>query len=556
MKFFLILFALLGVVTLTYGQAVGIKDNGTDPHASAILDVQATQKGVLIPRMRASDRLQIPSPATGLMVYQTNTEGGFPPGLYIHFASGWERIARADEIVVLNSWTVSGNNQYSGVSGNVGIGTSSPTSKLHVVGNILQTSGDLIINRTSAILQLQSGGVSKGFMQLSGDNVRIGTNAGNSAASLIFRMAGGDRIAIDSAGRLGIGTMTPTSRLHLEGGSMRIEDGNLLINNGSFNINNGGQFSRGGINLSGNNLHVGTYSSNPLGKLILRTNSTDRIYIDKDGKVGIGIDNPSAILHFATDVLNKKIALYDQNGNDHQFYGFGVNSATLRYQVDQTGADHVFYAATGASTSNLLMRIKGNGNVMIGNPSQIHKLNVAGGTFLSGNNELIRLDGSGNSRFIQFFRSGVAKSFISLDGDHLTIGNSTGNNAGNLRLYGNQILIGTTNTATGYKVNIGGKVICEELRVELQNSWPDYVFDKTYDLMPLHEVEHHIQQHQHLPNIPSADQLADAGLHIGEMQRLQMEKIEELFLYIIDLKKEVEILKSENEDMRMILQKK
>ena len=57
--------------------------------------------------------------------------------------------------------------------------------------------------------------------------------------------------------------------------------------------------------------------------------------------------------------------MYEVANNDHQYFGFGVNSSTLRYQVDATTTDHVFYAGTSSTVSNELMRIKGNGNVTI-----------------------------------------------------------------------------------------------------------------------------------------------------------------------------------------------
>ncbi|MBC7777942.1 MAG: hypothetical protein H7246_21085 [Phycisphaerae bacterium] len=91
---------------------------------------------------------------------------------------------------------------------------------------------------------------------------------------------------------------------------------------------------------------------------------------------------------------------------------------------------------------------------------------------------------------------------------------------------------------TGYMLAVGGKVICEELKVQLKNAWPDYVFGKGYKLPTLEEVERHIQAEQHLPGIPSACEVEENGISVGEMQTKMMEKIEELTLYIIDLNKE------------------
>ena len=75
-------------------------------------------------------------------------------------------------------------------------------------------------------------------------------------------------------------------------------------------------------------------------------------------------------------------------------------------------------------------------------------------------------------------------------------------------------------------------------------SWPDHVFQAGYDLMPLPEVERYIAEHQHLPDVPSAEEVAADGQSLGKTQALLLQKIEELTLYMIDLKKENEALKA------------
>jgi len=99
-----------------------------------------------------------------------------------------------------------------------------------------------------------------------------------------------------------------------------------------------------------------------------------------NGNVGIGTTNPNAPLQFTNSVANRKIVLYETVNNDHQYYGLGINSGMLRYQVDATSADHVFFASTGSTSSNELMRIKGNGNVGIGNAAPTVPLSF-GNTF-------------------------------------------------------------------------------------------------------------------------------------------------------------------------------
>jgi hypothetical protein len=123
-----------------------------------------------------------------------------------------------------------------------------------------------------------------------------------------------------------------------------------------------------------------------------------------------------------------------------------------------------------------------------------------------------------------------------------------GVNGGNLRLDGTQVAIGADlNTATGYKLAVSGKVICEELKVKLSGNWPDYVFDAKYKLPSLSEVEKYIKENKHLPNIPAASEVETNGMEVGDMQKKMMEKIEELTLYVIELKKELDTLKLQKE---------
>ena len=70
--------------------------------------------------------------------------------------------------------------------------------------------------------------------------------------------------------------------------------------------------------------------------------------------------------------------------------------------------------------------------------------------------------------------------------------------------------------------------------------WADYVFKKDYKLMPLEELEKFVATNNHLPNIPSAQEVTQKGLDLGSVQAKQMEKIEELTLYIIELNKKIE----------------
>lgn len=103
---------------------------------------------------------------------------------------------------------------------------------------------------------------------------------------------------------------------------------------------------------------------------------------------------------------------------------------------------------------------------------------------------------------------------------------------------------GFSSHATGYKLSVKGKIMCEELRVQLFSAWPDYVFSDNYKLRPIAQLEQFILQNRHLPGIPSAEKLEKDGVDVGDLQKRMMEKIEELTLYIIQQQKQIDDLKA------------
>ena len=102
--------------------------------------------------------------------------------------------------------------------------------------------------------------------------------------------------------------------------------------------------------------------------------------------------------------------------------------------------------------------------------------------------------------------------------------------------------IGTTKIPAGYKLAVAGKIVAEDLDILLLQEWPDSVFEQSYELTPLDELEKDIIANGHLPGIPSAKDIEANGLSLGKMQAKLLQKIEELTLYMIELKKENEML--------------
>jgi len=123
-----------------------------------------------------------------------------------------------------------------------------------------------------------------------------------------------------------------------------------------------------------------------------------------------------------------------------------------------------------------------------------------------------------------------------LDAEFKNSGDLLFNNSGNVG-------IGTTNPTE--KLSVNGNIKCKQVEVSL-TGWSDFVFDEDYQLMPLAELENFIQENNHLPGIPSADEVMANGNNLGEMDAILLQKIEELTLYII-------ALKSENEELRNLI---
>ncbi|RBL91732.1 hypothetical protein [Chitinophaga flava] len=121
--------------------------------------------------------------------------------------------------------------------------------------------------------------------------------------------------------------------------------------------------------------------------------------------------------------------------------------------------------------------------------------------------------------------------------------NITGRNLYNMSPYTNffnsAVAINTPD-AKGYRLAVNGDAIFTKVKVKLLGNWPDYVFKTGYELPSLQTVEQFIKENQRLPGIPSAEEIKKDAQDLGEIQRLQMQKIEELTLYILELNKKLE----------------
>lgn len=135
------------------------------------------------------------------------------------------------------------------------------------------------------------------------------------------------------------------------------------------------------------------------------------------------------------------------------------------------------------------------------------------------------------------------------------------NNVGkrlSLNPYGGGVSVGNVASfPAGYQLYVQTGILAEKVRVAVNGSaqWADYVFAKDYQLMPLAEVEQYIKTNNHLPNMPSATDMVNEGNDLGKTTAKLLEKIEELTLYMIALKKENEAMKKQGESQQQEIER-
>ncbi|BFP40642.1 hypothetical protein FGF1_14870 [Flavobacteriaceae bacterium GF1] len=345
----------------------------------------------------------------------------------------------------------------------------------------------------------------------------------------LFALAQTNTFPFPSTGSVGIGTTAPSSKLDIEqnhNSSTFVEitntnTGNLArrgIATGNGTLGHTAHF----FSTSANFDAVSTWASSGvlntdsqlLNGLVLRTASgkirfqpngiEDKIVFSENGNVGIGSNNPNATLEISKNFDGSTSAyILNQNASPNSrailLVGeqpFGGNYGYLaHHNSDYVGnwGDYTYANSTWLSASDV------NGlNIIAGNPQG--KI-----VFGTGTSEKMRLTTNGN------------------------------------------LGIGTTDPDS--KLAVNGNIHAKEVKVDLVG-WPDYVFKKGYDLPSLAEVEQHIREKGHLINIPSATEVEENGLQLGEMNKLLLEKIEELTLYTLQQQEELEAQKLAYQELK------
>ncbi len=504
-----------------------------------------------------------------------------------------------------NTLTVSGQSTFEGnvnalgnsiVNGNLGVGTASPGEKLDVVGNarISQalsadqitssafTTNDLGVNNT---LNVKGPSTLESTLSVSGSSA-FGQNA---TFQSNVQVAGNSTVS----GNVGIGTAAPSEKLDVVGNakiSQALSANQITTNNFTANdlaINNtlnvkgaaslenslsvlGASTFQNNVNISGNsmingNLGIGTSGAaseklDVIGNtkisqnLTIGNNATVAQQLVVNGKIGVGKQPVEAF-----DIIGNVKASGSIEAAQLKSESLTLNNATVDQNLEVKGTGKLAtLEVINQSTLKSDLTVDGKsalkGQVAIGKEVPTSELDVAGNALISGSVKASSLE-SNTLKLANLQPNANATSFLVMGADGgiysrsldeiVTTSGGDGGVTNNISFVTQTLSIGTNDTPEGFSMAVDGGILTSELTIELANNWPDYVFDETYDLKNLAEVEQFINENKHLPDVPSSADVQENGINVGEMNAQLLKKIEELTLYLIDQQKEIDELKSQ-----------
>ncbi len=401
-------------------------------------------------------------------------------------------------------------------SQNVGIGTNTPVAKLDIRSGsqyVAQFNG-----ASSMFVGITENDIQRGYWgSFSGaaEDVDFGTASGNLSGKIHLAIQASPKLTINSSGMVGIGTTSPAHLLHINGGDLFVESGSGKIVLG---YETGNQW-RFGTTAAGADMHLYTYNG---------VTETPMHYFHQNGNVGIGTG------------LSAPVAKLEVRGT-----GFSSFSSTFIIRNND---------------GDTLLRVKNDGRMGIGYNGETYGRTInLGGTginFYTSNEHAFGGAIFPTDTSLVIWANDEPLNYLVLQPSwgNTGIGTYTPNAKLHLNTSQGVMLIGNNSArvAAGYELSVDGEIMCENLVMQNSTLWPDYVFEDDYRLMPIEDLEKSIRQNKHLPNVPSAADIEKNGISMSEMTKALLEKVEELTLYIIQLKKENDEMKS----WRMKMEKK
>ncbi|MFD2037544.1 tail fiber protein [Belliella marina] len=289
------------------------------------------------------------------------------------------------------------------------------------------------------------------------------------------------------------------------------------------------------------------------------------------GNVGIGTTSPNGRLHVKGNTLFERD---DNGGRNHLLIHStsggvfltsddpGVNQKDLYIRASPTGNGQVnrnirFQTGKNASGDFInRMIIRGNGNVGIGITEPSTALHVKG-TVMAEGMFYIRSDDGNSAGYIGTTGESESSNGVRINssrGGGKIVFNTIGGNTSEKMRITNTGNVGIGTTVPTHKLEVNGTIRAKEVKLEATN-WPDYVFEKGYELMPLDELKFFIGENGHLPGLKSAKEYEEEGVNMLELNQKLLEKVEELLLYTIKQQQFIEMEQKTNKQQSEQLEK-
>ena len=259
-----------------------------------------------------------------------------------------------------------------------------------------------------------------------------------------------------------------------------------------------------------------------------------------NGNIGLGIANPGnyKLAIHGTSSSYSTIKLTN-DGNASNGIQFG-NTSSNSNDGEAWNFENGFFRI--GTNNQERLRVTSSGNVGIGTTSPSFKLTVN-----TADEKHLRFENGSEQSFLLLKDDGNLNLWVHGD-DDMIFTRGTGGGTESMRITSSGSLgIGTTSTGS-HKLAVEGTIGAREIKVEA-TGWSDFVFEKDYKLKSLEEVETHITEKGHLPEVPSEAEVRENGINLGEMDAKLLQKIEELTLYLIEQNKEIQALKAKNVEL-------